>query len=64
MPTQMSADQEREFAQSTDRKRGLTHDMVEKRQLEWGYNELPSKTRHPLLVFLSYVWGPMPIMIC
>ena len=60
----MTADQEREFAQSTDRKRGLTADMVEKRQLEWGYNELPSKTRHPLLVFLSYFWGPMPIMIC
>ena len=38
-------------------------DQVEKRQLEWGFNELPSKTRHPLLVFLSYFWGPMPVMI-
>jgi len=37
---------------------------VSKRQLEWGYNELPEKKRHPLLVFLSYFWGPMPIMIC
>jgi len=60
----MSAEQEREFAQSTNVKTGLTSDMVEKRQLEWGYNELPSKSRHPLLVFLSYFWGPMPIMIC
>jgi hypothetical protein len=64
VPTQMSADQEKEFASSTNIKTGLTSDMVEKRQLEWGYNELPSKTRHPLLVFLSYFWGPMPVMIC
>ena len=60
----MTAEQEREFAQSTNIKTGLTSDMVEKRQLEWCYNELPSKSRHPLIVFLSYFWGPMPIMIC
>ena len=30
---------------------------------EWGPNELPEKKRHPLLILLSYFWGPMPIMI-
>ena len=37
--------------------------MVEKRMREWGPNELPEKKRHPLLILLSYFWGPMPIMI-
>ena len=30
---------------------------------EWGPNELPEKKSHPLLILLSYFWGPMPIMI-
>ncbi len=36
---------------------------MEERRAEWGYNELAEKKRHPLLVFLSYFWGPMPVMI-
>lgn len=31
---------------------------------KWGYNELVEVTRNPFLVFLSYFWGPMPVMIC
>jgi H+-transporting ATPase len=37
--------------------------MVESRRAQWGFNELPEKKRSPLLIFLSYFWGPMPIMI-
>ena len=42
---------------------GLTGREAHARLLEYGYNEIEEKTRHPLLVFLGYFWGPMPIMI-
>jgi len=42
---------------------GLTSAEAERRLQRDGMNELPEKTVHPLLKFLSYFWGPMPIMI-
>jgi H+-transporting ATPase len=42
---------------------GLTSAEVRKRLEQYGYNELPEKTENPLLKFLSYFWGPIPIMI-
>jgi len=63
VPVKMSIDQEREFAQGVDLKAGLSTELVEARRAEWGYNELAEKKRHPFLIFLSYFWGPMPIMI-
>lgn len=32
-------------------------------QAQWGPNELPEKKVNPFLLFLSYFWGPMPVMI-
>ena len=47
----------------TDQKTGLTADQVAQRFGEYGLNELPEKKVNPLLMFLAYFWGPMPIMI-
>ena len=30
---------------------------------KWGHNELPEKKKNVFLMFLSYFWGPMPVMI-
>ena len=42
---------------------GLSKIEVQKRIAQYGYNELPEKKANPLLKFLSYFWGPIPIMI-
>ena len=42
---------------------GLNKAEAERRLDEYGYNELPEKKENPLLKFLSYFWGPIPIMI-
>lgn len=47
----------------TDQKTGLTAAQVTQRFEEYGLNELPEKKVNPLLMFLAYFWGPMPIMI-
>jgi hypothetical protein len=47
----------------TDTKTGLSTAVVAERRTQWGYNELPEKKVNPILVFLGYFWGPMPIMI-
>jgi len=47
----------------SDKVRGLTAAQVVKLREEFGYNELAEKKRNPLLMFLSFFWGPMPIMI-
>jgi len=54
---------EREFADRTDLEVGLRDAEVDERRREFGFNELPEKKVNPCLVFLSYFWGPMPIMI-
>lgn len=45
---------------STD---GLNQTETQKRLGIYGYNELPEKKESMLLKFLSYFWGPIPIMI-
>jgi H+-transporting ATPase len=42
---------------------GLNHKQVEQRLAKYGYNELIEKKANPILKFLSYFWGPIPIMI-
>jgi H+-transporting ATPase len=42
---------------------GLGAEEAARRLAELGPNELPEKTRNPLLEFLSYFWGPIPAMI-
>jgi H+-transporting ATPase len=42
---------------------GLSRGQVEERLARYGYNELIEKKANPILKFLSYFWGPIPIMI-
>lgn len=50
------------FAQA-DLDNGLDESRVEALLEEYGYNELEDDELNPCLKFLSYFWGPMPIMI-
>jgi H+-transporting ATPase len=43
--------------------RGLTGAEVQRRREKYGFNEIEEKKENPLLKFLSYFWGPIPIMI-
>jgi H+-transporting ATPase len=43
--------------------RGLTGAEVQRRREKYGYNEIEEKKENLLLKFLSYFWGPIPIMI-
>lgn len=42
---------------------GLSDELVKKNQGQYGLNELPEKKINPVLLFLSYFWGPIPWMI-
>lgn len=42
---------------------GLTTAEAQRRLARDGYNELVDEAMNPCLKFLSYFWGPMPIMI-
>ena len=52
-----------DLARAADRTAGLSLAAVEQLRRQWGPNKLPEKIRNPLLIFLSYFWGPMPCMI-
>jgi H+-transporting ATPase len=51
---------QRRLASTAD---GLSQSEAERRIEKYGYNELSEKKDNPLLKFLSYFWGPIPIMI-
>jgi H+-transporting ATPase len=42
---------------------GLSEDEARQRLEQYGPNELAEKKESPLLVFLGYLWGPIPWMI-
>ncbi len=42
---------------------GLDASQVRERLEKYGYNEIPEKRHSPVLEFLSYFWGPIPVMI-
>jgi H+-transporting ATPase len=44
-------------------KEGLSSFDAEKRLQQYGPNEIPEKKANPLLKFLGYYWGPIPLMI-
>jgi H+-transporting ATPase len=44
-------------------KNGLSAEEAEQRLERFGPNELPEKKVNPFLKFLSYFWGPIPVMI-
>jgi len=46
-----------------DPETGLTTQEVDERREYFGFNELEENEESVLLKFLSYFWGPMPIMI-
>ena len=54
---------EGDFVARTDLKQGLSESVARARLAAWGPNELEEKKRHWVLVLLSFLWGPMPIMI-
>ena len=46
-----------------DSEKGHTEAEAAKLLEKYGLNELPEKVVNPFLLFLSYLWGPMPAMI-
>lgn len=42
---------------------GMSGEEAQRRLEKYGYNEIEEKKERPLLKFLSYFWGPIPIMI-
>jgi H+-transporting ATPase len=44
-------------------KEGLSDSEATKRLEQYGPNEIPEKKVNPLAKFLSYFWGPIPLMI-
>ena len=52
------------FVTNVNMKVGYTTAQAEAQTLKWGANVLPGTKRWLILVFLGFLWGPMPIAIC
>ncbi|MFO8100967.1 MAG: plasma-membrane proton-efflux P-type ATPase [Dehalococcoidia bacterium] len=48
---------------STDSEQGLTTDEVSRRLEQYGENTIEEEQEHPVIIFLSHFWGPIPWMI-
>jgi len=46
-----------------DTERGLSTEEAEQRLRQYGENTIEEEEKNPLLVFLSYFWGPIPWML-
>lgn len=57
------AAEDRAIVQATDVRTGLSDAMVIERREKYGWNMLEEKKRSLLMIFLSFLWGPMPAMI-
>jgi len=42
---------------------GLSRAEAQRRLAQYGYNEITERKVNPVLKFLSYFWGPIPVMI-
>lgn len=56
-------ERERSFIAKTDPVQGLSQQEHAARLAQYGPNKLPEQEVNMFLKFLSYFWGPMPIMI-
>jgi H+-transporting ATPase len=54
------ADLQKQLSTSAD---GLSQADAQQRIEKYGYNEITEKETSPIIKFLSYFWGPIPIMI-
>ncbi len=59
---QMSVDEALEDL-SADPEQGLTQQEVDQRLQQYGENTIEEEGKHPIVVFLSHFWGPIPWMI-
>lgn len=55
------SDEQKAYIADVDLTKGLTQAEALVRQAKWGKNVLPGKKRSPILLFLGFLWGPMPI---
>jgi H+-transporting ATPase len=51
------------MSQLNSSKDGLSSSEAKQRLEKYGYNEIEEQRVNPILKFLSYFWGPIPIMI-
>ncbi|MEJ2636213.1 MAG: cation-transporting P-type ATPase, partial [Calditrichia bacterium] len=51
------------FEDFQSRAYGLSSEEARARLHKYGYNEIPEKKKNPVIRTLSYLWGPIPIIL-